>query len=92
MRINRKKAEKALKKLENKYGAELPFSNYIHYGLATVKMIDPAAPEEKKNDFCIVVNLRKKLPKSFNFPSEIDGVRIFTRVIGNIKPLKDKGQ
>lgn len=86
--ITRKNAEAALEKLKNEYASKLPFPNHINgYGISKIGLIDPAAPKEKHDDFCVKVYLIKKLPKTAHLPEEIDGVRIFTKVIGKIIPL-----
>lgn len=44
-------------------------------------------PNDKDNrNLCIVVLLKKKLPKRISLPSEYKGMKVFYKVIGVIRP------
>jgi len=42
----------------------------------------------RSQDYYVIVNLCRKLRDGENLPREIDGVRVDSKVVGKIRPLK----
>ncbi|MDO8495288.1 MAG: hypothetical protein Q7S32_02030 [bacterium] len=65
-----------------------PYSNYVNScGISMVSICDKEASPDTKDDFCLLVGFREPLPGNIPFPTEYQGVRVFTKVIGEIRPL-----
>lgn len=84
--VTEKQAEKVRDYCLKTYSYDSAYGKCVNgIGISLVKLIDIAASHSQ--DYCVVILLRKKLPKTLNIPSEYQGVRIFTKVIGEIRPL-----
>ena len=55
-------------------------NKYVSYfDQSTLGKEDPATPEDKKEDACLVIYLRDDLPPGLSFPEEYKGVRVFIK-------------
>lgn len=73
---------------QKEYWFKEPFSVHVNMcGISKVGINDKNAPVDQKDDFCISVGLRNPLPLDISLPSEYQGVRVFVKVIGEIRPL-----
>ena len=60
--------------------------NIMGWGISKVGIMDPTAQDEQKDDYCIIVLLRVAIPEGQSpFPAEYKGVKVFTKVVGEIK-------
>ncbi len=76
------------KEFQKEYWSTEPFEEYITAcGISQVSVYDGNAPANELDDWCISVGLLDSLPQGISLPTEYKGVRIFTKVIGEIRPL-----
>ena len=54
-------------------------------GISRVGTCDSNAPKDERDDYCVSVRLRKALPRNMAFPPKLLGVRLYSKVIGEIK-------
>lgn len=72
---------------QHDYG-RLPYSDYINsYGISKVGIQDGHSMDPDKDDLCISIGLSKPMPAHLTLPSTYKGVRVFTKVVGIIRPL-----
>lgn len=74
------------KQFEKEYYFKEPYSRYVNMcGISRVDLQeDENAPEDEKQDLCIMVGLRKRLPKKLALPATYKGVRVYVKVYGEI--------
>jgi hypothetical protein len=66
--------------------AKAPFAETVScLGISWVGHHDPAATPEQAKDHCISVGLVVPLPDGVSLPTEYQGVKVFSRVIGQIR-------
>ena len=83
----RQEVKQIKKQFEQEYFLAQPYSEYVNMcGITKVGIKDKTAPVDTRDDLCIVVGLRKPLPKNLSLPSEYRGVKVFVQVIGEIRP------
>ncbi len=83
-----KEVTKIKEKFEEEYFFKAPFLEYVNMcGISAVGLQDKNAPPEEKDTLCISVGLRKPLEGNLWIPDEYQGVRVFVRVIGEIRAL-----
>ena len=86
MLVSREWVKRVVKFCINEYFAKPPYDKYvIGCGVTKVGIKEPNAPD--KDDFCVYVMLRKRLPRNLSILTEKDGVRIYTEVVGEIRAL-----
>ncbi|GEM_PF-3250953 len=86
MAVSNEQAKRVAKFCVDEYLAKPPYSNYVNgCGISKVGRKEPNAPD--KDDFCVHVMLRKRLPGNFSIPMEKDGVKIYTEVVGAFRAL-----
>ncbi len=84
-----KKTERAVRQFMAKYTFQKPWSEYINgCGISKVKLNDPNALKNKKEDLCITVSLCRQLPFHLKliFPKEFKGLRVYLKVVGKTRP------
>ena len=86
MTVSLKQARRVKEFCVNEYFAKLPYSIYVNgIGIAKVGFMEPDASD--KDDLCVKIYLRKKLPRNLSIPKEKYGVKIYTEIIGEIRLL-----
>ena len=86
MAVTEEQARRVKEFCVNEFFAKPPFEDYVNgVGISKVGMTKPNASD--KDDFCVHVMLRKKLPRNLSIPIEKDGVQIYTEVVGEIRAL-----
>lgn len=82
--VSIRQARRAKEKLIEKYYNP----EYVKgVGISRVGRCDANAPENQKEDYCIVVRLRESLPYNSQLPSRYYGVKVYAKVVGKIRPL-----
>jgi len=89
--ISKEEATKILEKFEKEYvSAHGPLASYFHScGMSRVDILDDAAPEDERKDFCISIGLREELPLGLAFPDRYEGLRVYARLMEPAVPFDD---
>ncbi len=86
MKLTNKEVKQIKKEFQKKFVFCEPYSEWTNAcGISSVGIMDPLAPDAMKGEACISVGLRQPFPEYVDFPKEYKGVKIFTRVIGELK-------
>lgn len=82
---------KIKKEFVQEYFLNEPYNEYVNgCGISKLRMNQRnlvLRAGESLEDFCLSVTLRKEPPEDLEFPSEYKGVRVFYKVVGEIRLL-----
>lgn len=85
--VTRKEAGAVKDHCVSEYSNKPPYHEYVTgIGISLVGLYDKSVPLAERQNHCVIVNLKRPLPEGLKIAEKHDNVRIFTKVVGEIKP------